>query len=419
MLKLTLLTPPGADAYFDEDGGTVGRAPANHLVLSGDSNISQVHLAIEKLQDNWVLKDLGDLLPVFHNGKPLGYGSRANLSHGDSVRISGMELAVDLHASRPATAAAPTVAIAPVAAAVAPIVVASAASTTVDPFDFGTLQPAGPAANKAMVEPAPVPSTPPANTAATVNSSVDPFDFGDLHTSKPIASPAPVPASAYVAPTAAVPASKPSSIDPFDFGDLTPPSQRISQPAPPPSHSYTGLDGLNTNTTPVTAPNTAALNDRGGSLGSMLGVGTPASSLTPVASTADSLDLLFGLQAGSSADPLAPGGIFDRYNPPSDAFLDLGNTAAPSVTQADHTPGIHSSVRLHGNAASPTIPMDDTISLPAPIVPDALPVEPVASPVEAEKAMEASPPIPPAIPPAPPAAPAADSLDALFGLDKP
>ncbi|MBL8507970.1 MAG: hypothetical protein JNM11_05850, partial [Chitinimonas sp.] len=153
-------------------------------------------------------------------------------------------------------------------------------------------------------------------------------------------------------------------------------------------------------------------------------VGTPASSLTPVASTADSLDLLFGLQAGSSADPLAPGGIFDRYNPPSDAFLDLGNTTAPSLTQADHTPGIHSSVRLHGSAASPTIPMDDTISLPAPIVPDALPVEPAASQVEAEKAVEANPPVVPTSPPAAPtaapaAAPAADSLDALFGLDKP
>ncbi|GLR15302.1 hypothetical protein GCM10007907_40920 [Chitinimonas prasina] len=418
MLKLTLLTPPGADAYFDEDGGTVGRAPANHLVLSGDSNISQVHLAIEKLQDNWVLKDLGDLLPVFHNGKPLGYGSRANLSHGDSVRISGMELAVDLHASRPAAATVPAVAMAPVAAAVAPIVVASTASTTVDPFDFGTLQPAAPAVNKPMVEPAAVQSTPPTSPAATSGSSVDPFDFGDLHASKPVASPAPVPA--YVAPTAAAPASKPSSIDPFDFGDLTPPSQRINQPAPPPSHSYTGLDGLNTNTTPVIAPNTAALNDRGGSLGSMLGVGTPASSLTPVASTADSLDLLFGLQAGSSADPLAPGGIFDRYNQPSDAFLDLGTPAAPSVTQADHTPGIHSSVRLHGSAASPTIPMDDTISLPAPIVPDALPIEPAASLAELEKTVEASPPVVPATPPAAPAAaPAADSLDALFGLDKP
>jgi len=173
------------------------------------------------------------------------------------------------------------------------------------------------------------------------------------------------------------------------------------QPAKP----FAGLDDLQPART--VRPATAASNDQGGSLGTLLGAGAAMAaglsqaSVTPVASAADSLDVLFGLQAGSPADPLAPGGIFDRYTPPSEDVLCLAPNIPADITQADHAPGVHSSMRL------PT-------ALPTEAAPQIEPPQPIPAEAAAPTLAPASTIPEPAAP-----APAADSLDALFGLNQP
>ncbi|HEY9101236.1 FHA domain-containing protein [Chitinimonas sp.] len=316
-MKLTLLTTDGQtaeplSAYFDEDGGTLGRAPANTLVLSGDSNISQVHLAIEAINGSWMLKDLGDLLPVFHNGKPLGYGTRAALKDGDRLRIGGFELGVALHATRPAEMAVP------------------------------------------------------GNTA--------------------------IPAATATTSTAAA-----QLIDPFDFGDLTRPIAAPAQPLPADSIFDSPLQE------PVRA-SSAALNDVGGSLGSLLGHGGNAPSVTPVGHQGDSLDLLFGLQGGQGADPLAHNNPFESTTPVGDDPFGLNERPVVQATAPDHVPGIHSSMSLAPTPASATQASPAvvaTVDVPTPAQSSLAEPEPVAAP---------TPPSPP------PAKHGSESLDELFGL---
>ncbi|QDQ27500.1 FHA domain-containing protein [Chitinimonas arctica] len=362
MMKLTLLTPegqPGAAAYFDEEGGTLGRAPANTLVLAGDANISQVHLAIESVNGNWVLKDLGDLLPVFHNGRPLGYGVRADLADGDQLRIGNFELKTELHALRPARSEpipAPPQAVSqpPLFPPAVPLGDRPQASQPIrlddDPFSFGDLP--GPASKPVVAPVAQAVEIPPPPPAASV---VDPFDFADL---APVAArPAqavPVstdPFADFAKPVPNVPAQPPAAqsqhaTDPFNFADLAPVRQDTAAPLrealqrthhdpfqPSAADPFESLQAGNRNSaTP------AAHNDGGGSLGSLLGGGTSTASLHPVGQ-ADSLDSLFGLQAGSGADPLAPGGIFDRPVVPQADMMGLAPppVSAPS-TWGDHAP---------------------------------------------------------------------------------
>jgi len=109
---------PVREVLLDEEGGTLGRAPANTIALTGDANVSLVHATLELIGSRWVLKDIGDLVPVMRNGRPLGFGQRCDIGDGDEFSIASFDLRVSLDPARIASIASYSTP-APQAAAVA------------------------------------------------------------------------------------------------------------------------------------------------------------------------------------------------------------------------------------------------------------------------------------------------------------
>ncbi|MBK9616680.1 MAG: FHA domain-containing protein [Uliginosibacterium sp.] len=91
---------PVREVLLDEEGGTLGRAPANTIALTGDANVSLVHATLELIGSRWVLKDIGDLVPVMRNGRPLGFGRRCDIGEGDEFSIASFNLRVSLDPAR-------------------------------------------------------------------------------------------------------------------------------------------------------------------------------------------------------------------------------------------------------------------------------------------------------------------------------
>lgn len=91
---------PVQEVRLDEEGGTIGRAPANTIALTGDANVSLVHATLELIGSRWVLKDIGDLVPVMRNGRPLGFGQRCDIGDGDEFSIASFDLRVSLDPAR-------------------------------------------------------------------------------------------------------------------------------------------------------------------------------------------------------------------------------------------------------------------------------------------------------------------------------
>lgn len=91
---------PVREVILDEEGGTLGRAPANTITLAGDANVSLVHATLELIGARWVLKDIGDLVPVMRSGRPLGFGQRCDVGDGDEFSIANFILRVSLDPAR-------------------------------------------------------------------------------------------------------------------------------------------------------------------------------------------------------------------------------------------------------------------------------------------------------------------------------
>lgn len=71
---------------------TLGRRPANDVVLDWDSEISRVHAALERLGEDWTIVDDG----LSHNGTYLNGNrvtSRQRLRDGDVLAIGGVAIA--------------------------------------------------------------------------------------------------------------------------------------------------------------------------------------------------------------------------------------------------------------------------------------------------------------------------------------
>src|SRR4051794_15513069 len=232
----------GLVASFDELGGTIGRADNNQLVLPDpERTISRVHAQVVFRSGRYALVDRGSN-PVSINGRPLGNGQEAPLAPGDEVQIGGYSLRVD--------AGAP-----------------GAGAAAVDPFaDFGGLA-----------------AAPPARPAARAPAaSLDPLAaFGMAPSPSPSAAGLFAPPRAPTASPAAggIPedwdpfAADPKSSRPDDF------ARSLGQA---PAGGGFGLDV-------------------GGRSSAPLIEGLPGSS----GGSADSLDALFGLGAGSGGDPFA------------------------------------------------------------------------------------------------------------------
>jgi FHA domain-containing protein len=86
-------------AVFGPEGGSIGRAKTNQLVLDDpERTVSRVHAQVVARGATYVIVDQGSN-PLLHNGKVVGAGNEASLRDGDRLQIGSFELAVNVQAS--------------------------------------------------------------------------------------------------------------------------------------------------------------------------------------------------------------------------------------------------------------------------------------------------------------------------------
>ncbi|MBT2333150.1 type VI secretion system-associated FHA domain protein TagH [Variovorax paradoxus] len=102
LLKITVRTLHGAapgelrSAVFDASGGTIGRATTNTMVLDDpERTVSRVHAQVLCRDGQFLVVDRGSN-PLLCNGRALGTGNEAPLSHEDRLTIGGFELVAEL-----------------------------------------------------------------------------------------------------------------------------------------------------------------------------------------------------------------------------------------------------------------------------------------------------------------------------------
>lgn len=100
MLEITVIarqgiaTQDGVTTQFGPDGGTIGRANTNRLVLDDpERTVSRVHAQVVCRNGLYTVIDRGSN-PMQLNGQPIGSGNEAQLSQGDRLIIGGFELVV-------------------------------------------------------------------------------------------------------------------------------------------------------------------------------------------------------------------------------------------------------------------------------------------------------------------------------------
>jgi FHA domain-containing protein len=83
-------------AHFDREGGTIGRAATNQLVLDDtERTVSRLHAQIVWRERGFCLIDRGSN-PALVNGAPLDPGQEVPLEDGDTVQIGGYELRAEM-----------------------------------------------------------------------------------------------------------------------------------------------------------------------------------------------------------------------------------------------------------------------------------------------------------------------------------
>jgi FHA domain-containing protein len=266
MIHIAVITRQGAPAGqsiaadFGPNGGTIGRADTNTLVLvDPDRTVSRVHAQVLCRDGQYFLIDRGSN-PMQCNGVSLGSGKEVALADGARLVVGSFELAVRVtaDAAPPSLAIPNTVLGGPSAAAAA----ATAAPSSDDPFAdllAGLAPPAAPAA-----------SAPASAPAAALPDSLlfpDPMESGSRNAQAAQIDPfanllGPTPSSA--------PAAGLGALD--DFSDLG---------APPPHGKAAGIDELF------------------GGMGGGGGIGGDPLALSPLA------DPLLQPNTASNVDPLA------------------------------------------------------------------------------------------------------------------
>lgn len=274
--------PRGLGATFGPEGGTIGRAPANTLVLDDpDRTVSRVHAQVLCREGQYFIVDRGSN-PLHCEGVALGAGNEAALKGGERLVIGGFELRVTMPEAVPAPAAAGPAASARPAPAVAP------AGGGSDPFADLLAGLSGPAPAAALAA-APAPRT-------------DPLAFADPRLADPLGLPAAGRAEAGAG----------AGADPF--ADLLGPAPGSAASGPSlPGDDFSDL-GL-----PAAARATAS---------------------------AQRIDELFGdlPSQGLGVDPLAMSPLADPLLQPNTAARDdplaaFGATpAAPQAARSDHLP---------------------------------------------------------------------------------
>jgi type VI secretion system FHA domain protein len=80
---------------FGEQGGVIGRADGNALVLPDPERyVSRMHAMVVFRNGGYAIRDLSNASPVYLNGRPLGNGNEANVADGDELRIGPYTLQV-------------------------------------------------------------------------------------------------------------------------------------------------------------------------------------------------------------------------------------------------------------------------------------------------------------------------------------
>ncbi|MDR6539611.1 type VI secretion system-associated FHA domain protein TagH [Variovorax soli] len=181
MIRIAVISHQGAPApralaaQFGADGGTIGRAATNALVLEDpDRTVSRVHAQVLCRDGRFFIVDRGSN-PMLCNGHPLGAGHEAALSQGDRLVIGGFELVVELLTSQGR---------APAAASPLQAQALAAQPADDDPFAdlLAGLGPAAPADAPAAVRASAAPAGPfpdPLGAGRTPSASAD-DPFADL-----------------------------------------------------------------------------------------------------------------------------------------------------------------------------------------------------------------------------------------------
>jgi FHA domain-containing protein len=253
--------PQPLSAYFDELGGTIGRADNNQLVLPDpERSISRVHAQVLYRHGGYAVVDRGSN-PVQHNGHPLGNGQEAPLQPGDQLVIGGYLIQVDQVTAMGSGAEA---------------------RLSTDPFaDLGGMAFAAPANSSPR---APAPSAPGQGGGMAAGgssaASLDPlagFGFGGH-----AAPPATGPMGASPAVAAPMRGGIPDDWNPFAPDLATPSTQDLAR-------NLGGSGNLGSGGATSPSPLIPDMGDLGGGK----------------ANTSSSLDAMFGLGGLSGGDPLA------------------------------------------------------------------------------------------------------------------
>lgn len=344
-------------AYFDDRGGTIGRADTNTLALPDpERRISRLQAEIMQGPDGYSIFNVGNANPIWLNQKAVGPGEGASLNQGDELMIGSYALQVsfteDDFTARTITQGRPV-------ADGRTVIMTSGLDPKTDPSlmtpigaghtqilsghaDFPSFQ-AHPGATPPVPSPSVVTMAPPPAQPATpsVSMPVPTPPVAPAAPSAPAASPfgdllgslmapaAPLPTGTTAATPSAAPVAAPAVVsapaapvggNPFDdlLGGLMPPTPPVAAPA-----AFTAP------TPPVSAPASmpvTKLPDDFDPFADLLGaapkppVPAAAPSQAPAArlpgdldllgeiqssSSSSSLDQMFGLGSGASADPLA------------------------------------------------------------------------------------------------------------------
>lgn len=340
MIHIAVITRQGAPAGqaiaadFGPNGGTIGRADTNTLVLDDpDRTVSRVHAQVLCRDGRYFVIDRGSN-PMQCNGVPLGSGKEAPLTDGTQLVVGSFELRVRAVAG----AAAPSLAV-PNTIMNAPVPAAPPAASSDDPFAdllAGLAPPPAPAAAA---------KAPPSAAAESADSLLfaDPMQSGSRN-------------------------AQAAQIDPF--ANLLGP-----EPSSAPAAGLGALDDFSDLGAPPASGKAAGIDELFGGMGGGGGIGGDPLSLSPLAdpllqpNTASDADPLAALQRAAPATPVPRA---DHLPIDQFGFTPPKAIEAPQLPQFDDITG--QPIRISG----PEVPAGG--SLEAPGLPTPLPPAPSHAP---------------------------------------
>jgi len=85
----------GPEAFFGMEGGSVGRRSDNTLVIHDPSRrVSRIHMLVRRHGQSFRVRDQGSYLPVYVNGRGIGFQREETIRPGDRIQIGDYVLHV-------------------------------------------------------------------------------------------------------------------------------------------------------------------------------------------------------------------------------------------------------------------------------------------------------------------------------------